>query len=97
MPQICGSISSIFTTYRKQEFVEISHVIGCNEFTIFVSYDKKNFGGEIKQLISHIIQKAKQSALYQYHWKVHRHIVEETKNWPCDRFIDRFNITFTAE
>ena len=82
---------------EKQEFIEISHVEGCNEFIIFVSYDKKNFGGEIKQFISDIIQKAKESDLYQYHWKVHRPIVEETKNWPCDRFIDCFNITFPAE
>ena len=58
----------------------------------------KNLGGvEIKQLISDIIQKPKESDLYQYHWKVRRLIVEETKNWPCDRFIDHFNITFTAE
>ena len=81
---------------ERRKFVEISHVVGCNEFIIFVSYDKKIFGSDIEQFISDIIQKAKQSDLHQYHWKVHRPIVEKTKNWPCDRFIDRFNISFTA-
>ena len=82
---------------EKSTFVEISHAIGCNEFTIFVSYNKKNFVGEIEQFISDFIQKAKESDLHQYHWKVHRPIVEKTKNWPGDRFIDGFNISFTAE
>ena len=25
---------------EKRKFVEISHVVGCNDFVIFVSYDK---------------------------------------------------------
>ena len=40
-------------------FVEISHVVGCSNFVIFVSYDKKNFGGEIRNFLSKICDEAK--------------------------------------
>ena len=35
-------------------------------FLIFVSYDKKNFGGSIKQFIQDIIKEAQKSDLHRY-------------------------------
>ena len=67
-----------------RKYTEISHVVGCSDFVIFVSFNKKNFGGEIRNVSS-------------YGWKVHRPLIEETKNQNCYRFTDRFNICFTAK
>ena len=30
---------------EKRKYIEISHIAGCSDFVIFVSYDKKTFGG----------------------------------------------------
>lgn len=81
---------------KKRKFVEISHVVGRNDFTIFVSYDKYHFDHEIRQFISGIVQKARKSDLGCY-WKVSQPIFEETKNQPGYHFIDTFNVTFTAK
>ena len=43
---------------EKPKFVEITYVVDCCDFTIFLSYDKKNFESEIEQFIFNIIQKA---------------------------------------
>lgn len=42
---------NIYCQIQKQKFVATSHTVGCNDFTIFVSHDKKIFGGKIKQFI----------------------------------------------
>ena len=44
---------------KKKKFVEISHVVGCSDFVIFVSYGKKSFGGEIRNFLSKISDEAK--------------------------------------
>ena len=38
---------------KKRDFVETSHAVGCDDFTIFVSYDKEKFGGEIRNFSGH--------------------------------------------
>ena len=78
---------------KKRKFVEISHVVGRNDFTIFVSYDKDNFEHEIRQFTSEIVQKARKSDLGCY-WKVSQPIFEETKKQLGYHFI---NVTFTAK
>ena len=80
--------------YRK--FVHLTHLVGSDSFTIFVRYDKENFGDTIQQFIQDIINEAQKSDLYIYHWKVHRPLVEETTNQPYELFHDCFVITFTA-
>ena len=54
---------------HERESGSISHLIGSEEFYIFVGYDKKNFGGRIKQFIDNIIKEAWKSEyeLYHYH------------------------------
>ena len=59
-----------FVPVKKRKYVEISHVVGCSDFGIFVSYDKNNFGGKIK-IFSKIIKEARKSDLARYRWKVH--------------------------
>lgn len=68
---------SFFLPIEKREFVEISHVVSCDDFVIFVSYD---FRGEIQQFICDIIGEAKKNNLYRHGWKVCR-LIEETKNF----------------
>ena len=81
---------------EKKRYVEISHVVGCNDF-IFVSYYKESFGSETRNFLPKICDEAIKSYLYRYGWKVHRPQTEEAKNLDCYRFADRFNITFTAK
>ena len=83
--------------FEKTEYIEISHVVGCSDFVIFVSYDKQKFGGEIRNFLSKICDEAKKSDLSSCGWKVHHSVIEETKNQDCYMFTDRFNICFTAE
>ena len=47
---------SFFLPIEKRKFVEISHVVSCDDFVIFVSYDLR---GEIQQFICDIIGEAK--------------------------------------
>ena len=79
------------------KYIEISNVVGCSDFVIFVSYDKQKFGGEIRNFLSKICDEAKKSDLSSCGWKVHHSVTEETKNQDCYMFTDRFNICFTAE
>ena len=44
---------------KKRKFVEISHIVGCSDFVIFVSFGKKSFGGEIRNFLSKISDEAK--------------------------------------
>ena len=52
-----------FLPIEERKYVEISHVVGCSDFVIFVSYDKKNFGGEIKNFLLKIIEETKKVIL----------------------------------
>ena len=61
--------------YRK--FVHLTHLVGSDSFTIFVPYDKENFGDTIQQFIQDIINEAQKSDLYIYHWKVHLHLLRK--------------------
>lgn len=86
-----------FLPIEKRKYVEISHVFGCSDFVIFISYDKKKFGAKIKNFVSKIINEAKESELATYERKFHRPLVEESKNLGCYTFIDQTDIIFTAE
>lgn len=79
---------------EKRKFVEISHVVSCDDFVIFVSYDLR---GEIQQFICDIIGEAKKNDLCRHGWKVYRRLIEETKNEDCYRFVDSINIIFTVQ
>ena len=52
---------------NQRKFVQLSHLAGCDSFTIFVSYDKENFGDRIQQFIQKIIKEAQRSELYRYY------------------------------
>ena len=77
--------------------VEITHTISCDDFVIFVSYDKEFFGEEKNQFICKIVDNAKNSGLYRFAWKVNCPLVEETQNQDCHRFSDCINIIFTMK
>ena len=41
---------------NEREFVGLTHIVSCDEFVIFVSYDKKVFGDKIQQFVQDIIK-----------------------------------------
>ena len=86
-----------FLPIEKRKSVEISHVVGCSDFVIFISYDKKNFSAVIKNFVSKIINEAKKSDVATYRWRFRRPLVEERKNLDFYILIDRIDIIFTAE
>ena len=65
---------------EDRKFVNITYLVSCNEFLIFISYDKKEFGIKIKEFINLIIE----SDLCRFHWKIHRPLAEEFKNGDWD-------------
>ena len=79
------------------KYIEISHLVGCSDLLFLCHTITKIFGGEIRNFLSKICDEAKKSDLSSYGWKVHRPLIEETKNQDCYRFTDRFIICFTAE
>ena len=48
--------------YRK--FVHLTHLVGSDSFTIFVPYDKENFGDTIQQFIQDIMKLRKVTFIY---------------------------------
>ena len=40
-----------FLPIEKRKYMGISHVVGCSDFVIFVSYDKKTWGQNQKNFI----------------------------------------------
>ena len=59
-------------------FYEITHWVGDEEFTIFISYDPVLF--DIDALIVYIVESAKNSDLVTYHWKVHKPLIHKRDN-----------------
>ena len=43
---------------NEREFVGLTHLVSCDEFVIFISYDKKIFGDKIQQFVQDIIKEA---------------------------------------
>ena len=41
---------------NEREFVGLTHLVSCDEFVIFISYDKKIFGDKIQQFVQDIIK-----------------------------------------
>ena len=46
---------------HERKFVNLTHMVSCDDFVIFVSYDNKNFEGRIQQFIQEIIKEAQRS------------------------------------
>ena len=82
---------------NERKFVSLTHLVGCDDFVIFASDDKENFGHNIGQFIQDMIKEAQKSDLHRYDWKTHRPRVYETKNPPNELFHDCIQIIFTVE
>ena len=95
---VCHNFMSVCVQYillaNHRKFVHLTHLVGSDSFTIFVSYDKENFGDRIQQFFQEIIHEAQKNDLYRYNWKVHRSLVEETVNQPKELFHDSFCYNF---
>ena len=80
--EVCHQFMQCCVSYilplHERKFADLTYLVSCNESIIFVSYDKKNFGGRIQQFIQAIIKEANENDLYRYHCKAHRPLVEET-------------------
>ena len=71
---------------KDRKFIQITHLVGCDELFVFVSYDKKEFDHRIKEFIGSIIKEAQKSDLYSYHRAVRRTLVKESYNGDWELF-----------
>ena len=83
---------------KKNKFAEISHCFEGRDFIIFVSFDKANFGNEIK----HFLLLFANSFCYYFlriskYWKIHQPTIEISTNPPCYRFITCYHLVFKDE
>ena len=95
--QFMQSCVSYILPLPERKFVNLTHVVSCDDFIVLVSYDKKTFGGRIQQFIREITKEAQRSDLHRYHWAVHCLLVEEIINQPYELFHDCIVIPFTVE
>ena len=56
---------------EQGKFVQVEHNVSCEDFVIFIGYDKDRFGQKIDEFVKDIIKEAQKSELYRYHWAVH--------------------------
>ena len=80
---------------RQKLLVQVEHV-SCEDFVIFIRYDKHKFQHKIDEFVKHIIKEAQKSELYRYGCKVHRPLVKERKAMPHDNFSHSIAINFTT-
>ena len=54
-------------TLHERKYVNLIHLLNCDDFVIFLSHDKKYFGGKIQTFLRAIIKEAQKSDHYRYH------------------------------
>lgn len=62
---------------EERKIVQLQHNVACEDFVIFVGYDKRLLGHKINEFVRDMIKEAQESDLYRYHWTVHCPLVEE--------------------
>ena len=80
----------------QRKFVQIEHNVSCEDFVIFIGYDKDEFEHKIDEFVKDITKKPPMSELYRYHWAVQCPLVEERKAMPHEYFPYSNVITFTT-
>ena len=81
---------------EQRKFVQIEHNVSCNDFVIFIGYDKDEFDHKISEFVRDIIKESQKSELYRYGWAVHHPLVEERKGLPHEYFPHSIVISFTT-
>ena len=80
----------------QRMLVQVEHNVSCEDFVIFIRYDKDKFQHKIDEFVKDIIKEAQKSELYRYGWKVHRPLVEERKAMPHEYIPHSIAISFTT-
>ena len=83
--------------FNEREFVSLTHLVSCDEFIIFLSYDKEKFGNKTQQFVQDMIKETQKSDLYKYNWKVHQPLVLDELDLTCYRFPHCINIILPVE
>lgn len=79
----------------ERKFVNISHLVSCSNFIIFIGYNKNSYGDRIKEFIQRVIKKPQQSSLSDYGWAVHRPLVHQCKAPDYYDFSEQVQIIIT--
>ena len=60
---------------KERNLMHITHIVSCDEFVIFISYNKSSFGDKIQKFVQDVIKTSQRSSLYKYGWAVHRSLI----------------------
>ena len=77
---------------EQRRFVLVEHV-SCENFIIFVRYDKSLFEHKIHEFVSDIVKEASKNCLQKY-WDVDFALVEEVEHLPREYFPHSIVISF---
>ena len=70
---------------EQRRFVLVEHNVSCEDFIIFVGYDKLLFEHKVHEFVGEIIKEAGKSCLRKY-WDVDCAILEEVENFLYEYF-----------
>ena len=78
---------------EQRRFVLVEHNVSCEDFIIFVGYDKSPCEQKMHELVSNIIKEARKSCHHKY-WDVDCALVEVVENLPHEYFLNSVVISF---
>ena len=80
----------------ERSLIHITHLVGCDEFLIFIEYNKSSFGDDIKEFVQKVIKTLQESSLYSHGWAVHRPLIYDARSPDYSDFSDQIQITITT-
>ena len=64
------------------KFIDISHIVSCDEFVTFIDYDKNLFSDKIKSFVQKVTSMAERTEMRKCGWKVHCPLVYDNLKAP---------------
>ena len=80
---------------EQRRFVLVEHNVSCEDFIIFVGYDKSLFEHKVHEFVGEIIKEAGKSCLRKY-WDVDCAILDEAENFLHEYFPYSVVISFKS-
>ena len=81
-----SEVAEFILPIEQRSFVLVEHNVSCEDFIIFVGYDKSLFEHKIHEFVSDIIKEGMKSCLFKY-WDVDCALVEELEKLPHQSFL----------
>ena len=76
----------------ETQFVNISHLVFCNYFVIFIYYNKNSYGDRTPAFNLRVIKESQQSSLSNCGWVAHHTSIYECLAPDCSDFFDQVQI-----